>query len=66
MVAAAVQDDHVTLWVVTHNPSDYPGKYCCRINRAYGNPMRVEIGELVAVEDTLEAVRSKIPEGTWL
>jgi hypothetical protein len=50
------------MFVVTSNPSDYPGKIVVRRWIIWGPEPR-PIGAPVAVEDSLDAARAKIPPG---
>lgn len=58
---AAIASSSLKTYCITYNPSDHPGKYCCRILEATAKGVFPK--ELIAVEDTLDACRVKIPEG---
>lgn len=58
---APIQDPQVLyLYVIYYNPSDFPGRYVCRINHVGHTNVP---GRLLANEDTLEKVRAKLPPG---
>lgn len=48
------------LYVIYYNPSDFPGRYVCRVNHVGHTNVP---GRLIANEETLQAVRDKIPPG---
>jgi hypothetical protein len=55
--------DHVEhiIWVITHNPRDYPGKYVVRphiVTRGWSAP-----GQHAEVFATLEEARAYVPRG---
>lgn len=47
------------MFVVYQNPKDYPGKFVVRIHKA--EVTGSEPGDLVAVEESLDKARQKIP-----
>ena len=54
-------NDALEMWVITENPSDYPGKYVallCLITAG-----AVHHTETCHVADSLQAVRGMIPQG---
>lgn len=53
------QDGGLPIYTVTHGVSDYPGKYVVRMH-VVAKGGRDEIGPVIAIEDSLEAVREAI------
>lgn len=56
-----VEDNGLKVWVITYNPSDFPGKYVVRpqVADAEGVSPMAEY----YVEDTLNEVRRHVPDG---
>jgi hypothetical protein len=55
--------DALSIWVITHNPSDFPGKYVVRrheVTRSIAGGASRPTGD-VEVGDTLDEVRNLVP-----
>jgi len=60
-----MSDDAITFWQITHNPSDFPGKYVVRahyVERGRGTPRPSHV---CMVFETLEEARAVVPPGCW-
>jgi len=53
-------ENELPIWVIFHNPTDYPGKYVVRVQRA-GPGTLTNDPMPRAVVNTLEAARAAIP-----
>lgn len=54
--------DILSLWVVTHNPKDFPGMYVAR-ETLLGPHGEHRVSEAALVASTLSQLRDKLPEG---
>jgi hypothetical protein len=52
----------LSMWVVTKNPSDYPGKFVARLNYITAEGRFSLAGEPLTA-DSLDALRAKLPLG---
>ena len=52
------------MWVITENPSDYPGKFVVRRRMTTADGKQYVVFGPTAVVDTLEEARAAVPPGT--
>ena len=54
--------DHLNIYTVFENPTDYPGQFVIRRFESRGNPPSVTPCEVVATGKTIEEVRDQLPQ----